>query len=118
MDKIMKCTQDLVKAIQEDKEYINFLKIKEEINDCPELKKQINDFRKRNYELQNSGDSFEMFAEIESLERDYQEMRRNPISSEYLRAELAVCRMLQRINLSLISVVDLEIEEFADDISL
>lgn len=112
----MKCTQSLTKAIQEDEEYKNFLKIKEKADAFPELKKQINDFRKRNYELQNSGDSFEMFSEIEKLEKDYQEIRKNPVSSEYLRTELAVCRMLQRINYNLLRALDLDLDDVVDSI--
>jgi len=118
MKEVMKCTQDLIKAIQDHKEYKSFLKIKEEVNTRPEMKKQLNDFRRRNYELQNTGDSFEMYPELEQLEIEYQELRKNPISSEYLRAELAVCRLLQKVNQSIMASVDIEIEDFADSIIL
>lgn len=75
-----------------------YFKQKENIKQYPELKVQIDEFRKRNYKLQNEADSSTLFDEIDRFEREYEEFRKNPIVSQYLEAELAFCRMYQEIS--------------------
>lgn len=64
----------------------------------PELKIQIDEFREKNYRLQNEADSVVLFDEIDRFEKEYEEFRKNPIVSEFLAAELAFCRMYQEID--------------------
>lgn len=71
---------------------------KERMKQYPELKVQIDEFRKRNYKLQNEADSATLFDEIDRFEREYEEFRENPLVSQYLEAELAFCRMYQEIS--------------------
>ncbi len=71
---------------------------RERIKQYPELKMQIDEFRKRNYKLQNEADSATLFDEIDRFEREYEEFRKNPLVSQYLEAELAFCRMYQSIS--------------------
>ncbi|MBQ8189007.1 MAG: YlbF family regulator [Lachnospiraceae bacterium] len=71
---------------------------KERVKQYPELKVQIDEFRQRNYKLQNEVDSATLFDEIDRFECEYEEFRKNPIVSQYLEAELAFCRMYQEIS--------------------
>lgn len=43
---------NLAKAIQGSKEYIEYKKAKEEVNQNPEMKKKIDDFEKTRYDVQ------------------------------------------------------------------
>ena len=75
------------------------------------LKKQIDEFRYRNYKLQNETEADRLFDETDCFEREYEEFRKNPIVSDFLAAELAFCRMYQEIQ----SVLG---EAFAKDFDL
>ena len=48
------------------------------------------------------------------MEEEYHEIRKNQIISDYLQNELALCRIMQRINLSLVGILDLDIGDFQD----
>ena len=50
----------------------------------------------------------------QQLEEEYHEIRKNPLISDYLQYELGLCRIMQRINLSLVGTVDLDIGDFKD----
>lgn len=76
------------------------------VNEQPELKKQIDEFRARNLELQTSETT--TFAQIDSFEREYAGFRENPLVDEFLKAELAFCRMMQDINLRLTDAMHFE----------
>ena len=71
--------------------------IKEQGKLTKELKKQIDEFRRRNFQLQNETDSDRLFDEIDRFEREYEEFRQNPLVSSFLAAELAFCRQYQEI---------------------
>lgn len=71
-------------------------------------------FRRRNYEIQNLKEGMDVYTEMEQLEEEYHEIRKNPLISDYLQYELGLCRIMQRINLSLVGTVDLDIGDFKD----
>ena len=50
-----------------------------------------------------------MFDRIDEFEREYEQLRENPVVEEYLQAELAVCRMIQEINMQIADAIDLDI---------
>lgn len=52
MDKVSECLDSLVLEMQESKEYQNYLWMEQEISKDPELKRKIDDYRIRNYRLQ------------------------------------------------------------------
>lgn len=61
------------------------------------MKKQIDEYRERNFKLQNETDSDRLFDETDRFEREYEEFRKNPIVNDFLAAELAFCRMYQEL---------------------
>ena len=54
------------------------------------------------------------FDDVQNLEREYEDMRKNPVIQEYLAAELQICRIIQRCADEILTSVDMEIENFAD----
>lgn len=116
MDKVAKYTKELAAAICDSQPYAEFEAVKEEIRQNPDLREQVNQFRRKNYELQNSKDEIEWFEAVEQFERENEEFRKNPLVAEYLRKELEMCRILQRINKAIVGAVNLDIDDFADAI--
>ena len=114
MDEIRQCTEALKKAVRESDDYKGFAKAKAALEANPELREMVMTFRRRNYEIQNLKEGTDVYTEMEQLEEEYHEIRKNPLISDYLQYELGLCRIMQRINLSLVGTVDLDIGDFKD----
>ena len=78
----------------------------EKVKQLPELKEKIDDYRMRNFELQQSPDY--AFDKMEQFQREYRSFREDPLVSEFLSAELAFCRMVQDIEQKLTENIDFE----------
>ena len=39
-----------------------------------------------------------MLEKLDAFEKEYEEFRANPLVDDFLRAELAFCRMIQEVN--------------------
>lgn len=109
-------TMALVRAIQESEEYKAFERIKKKLADMPELKQQINTYRKEAYILQNYGDVSTLYERTEEFQQKYKTFKENPLAEEYLRCELAVCRMIRGITTQITDSVDLELDEIVGEI--
>ena len=68
----------------------------------------MNEYRQKNFDLQNETASEELFDRIEAFEREYAKFRENPLVEDFLRAELSFCRMMQDINVLLTAEIDFE----------
>lgn len=90
--------ENFIQKVYESDICREYFRQKEYIKQYPELKKQIDNFRQRNYQLQNETDSSILFDEMDRFEQEYEEFRKNPIVSDFLAAELAFCRLYQRIS--------------------
>ena len=90
-------TENFVEKIRQTKVCQEYFVQKERVNQYPDLKQRIDDYRKTNYRIQNEMDSDALFDEIDRFEREYEEFRKDPIVSDCLAAELAFCRMCQEI---------------------
>ena len=95
-----------VNAILATEEYKAYAFELDKVKQYPELKAQIDDFRKRNYELQNSNELD--FYKLDCFEREYQMIRENPLVADFLAAELDFCRMMQEINLRITEALKFE----------
>lgn len=114
MKNVARCTQELTAAIRGSQAYTDFERAKKKIRENPELCAQLNQFRRRNYELQNEKSGSDWYEVVDEFEKQNEEFRKNPLVEEFLSNELELCRMIQRINQSIADVVQLEIQEFAD----
>ena len=97
---------NLIDTIKSDDIYLEYKKQLDLLRQDPELKRQVDDFRKRNYDMQMDGDLD--FAKLDSFREEYREFRTNPLVDSFLAAELDFCRMMQNINFKIIDAVDFE----------
>ncbi len=93
-------------AIKDSEEYRDYTREKERVKQFPELKEQIDEYRRRNYVMQNSEDT--VFENIEEFEREYADLWEKPLVADFLAAELAFCRMMQEVNLRVTESLDFE----------
>ena len=108
MNKVDESLQCLIDSVLGSEEYMRYQDIKTKIKSEPEKEQAIHRFRKRNFLLQRNKDNIDLFSEIDKLEQEFAQFRREPLVEEYLSAEMAVCRMVQKINHELMAKIDLE----------
>lgn len=68
---------------------------------------QVNEYRRRNFYIQNSENSNKI-DEIRKLLEEYDYLMNNRIVREYLDSELILCRTIKRINSILVDKIDID----------
>ena len=102
-------TKKFAAYIQDTDTYKEYWYQREKIKKQPELYDKVNEFRQKNFDLQNESDSEDLFDRMEAFEQEYAKFRQNPMVEDFLRAELAFCRMMQDINVLLTAEIDFEL---------
>lgn len=105
---IMIAAKEFAETIQKSDTYQKYYFQREKIKRQPDLYDKVNEYRRKNYELQNTADSEDLFDRMEAFEKEYEKFRENPLVDDFLRAELAFCRMMQDINELLTTEIDFE----------
>lgn len=108
--------EDLLKAIQAGEEYRQFEEVKQRLNAEPEKKRRADEFRRRNFEFQNSEEGYSSQAQV-AMYHEREELRRDQLIDEYLNAELIMCRLLRQVSLCIMEAVDLELDCMEDILS-
>ena len=106
MNELNRAVAAYIMAIKSTEIYQNYVKERDKIKQYPELKAQIDDFRKLNYELQMAPDTD--FIKIDNFEKEYSDLRENPLVDDFLAAELALCRMIQTANMQIAEAIEFE----------
>lgn len=96
-ENVNQAVEQMVQAIHNTDAYLEYQKQLARVKEQPELKRQIDEFRTRNFELQTSKDT--NFDKLDQFTRENEAFRENPLVSDFLAAELAFCRMMQGIGL-------------------
>ena len=107
MNRVHEVTKELKEEIIHSAEYIRYQDARQQIARYPMLKKRADEFRKRNFDLQNS--SADIFAEADNLRQEYAYITENEMVWEYLEAEGALCRIIQHINWSLMQDLNFDV---------
>ena len=92
---------ELVNAIQDTNEYKRYQEAKNKLHANPELEQIVFAFRQENYQIQNSKNVDLFWENID--------IRKNPVAEEFMTAELAFCRLLQKINFRLVGGLNFEV---------
>lgn len=110
MEQVDKALEEFIKAIKDTKIFTEYEEQKEHIKAYPDLKSRIDEFRERNYLLQNSGDTANLFEEMDRFNDEYAQFREIPMVHDFLEKELAYCRMIQYINEKVVWAFDADFE--------
>lgn len=105
---IKEAAKKFAAIIQESDTYKKYYFQREKIKKQPELYDKVNEFRQKNFDLQNEADSEDLFDRMEAFEREYAKLREEPLVDDFLAAELAFCRMMQEIDVLLAAEIDFE----------
>ena len=106
MDKMDEALDSFIAALKGTDIYHEYRRTLEEVKKDPSLKLRVDDFRKRNHEMQMSEDLD--FAKLSAFQEEFKTLSENPLVDSFLAAELDFCRMMQNINFSIVESVDFE----------
>lgn len=105
---VKKATDNFIEEIRESGIYKEYDFQKKKLKKQPELFAMVAEFRQRNFALQKETPAEELLDKIDAFEREYEEFRANPLVDDFLRAELAFCRMMQEVNVLITAELDFE----------
>lgn len=111
MDRVQMSIDSLIGAIKEGNEYQRYMQCEEKLQEQPELRGKIDEFRAAVFRFNNDERNGDLFEQIDQFERNYREFRKNPVVNEYLEAELDVCKLLQRVADRIQTSVDIKIPQ-------
>ncbi|MGI6057070.1 MAG: YlbF family regulator [Bilifractor sp.] len=95
MDSVKEKAEELIQALEQSEDYVRYRNLENRLKEMPELRQKINEYRRKVYEMQTSGR--DLYDETDYVINEYSPLLRNEIAADYLDAESAVCRTVQRI---------------------
>lgn len=108
--KIEEKSKELAALILESEEYRGYLEAKENLNRNPERLQRLQTFRKKNFEAQNGCDDSTVMEELMKLTQEYQDDLEYTVVSEYLNAELRLCKVMQNVNRILVQDINMNMD--------
>ena len=101
--------EEFKQVLLESEEYQKYDVYRKLLNETPELKAKVNNFREANVRMQMDGRAQDK-NEVQRLAAEYQDVLNNSVVREFLNAELILCKMVQQVNLMLVSDLELELD--------
>lgn len=101
-------TTSLIHTIKSTSIYAEYRSSLEELQRYPEWKALADEFRKKNYLAYHSLKDHISFADFDSLEERRMEMEKYPQIDRYLKAEVALCRVLQEVQSRIVAAMDFD----------
>lgn len=108
MNEIDDEVQSLIETVKQSKVYRQYDMQRTILKGEPELKKQVDEYRIRSYEIQNADDDEHLQERIEAFEAEYADFVEQPKVCEFLEAELDLCRMLQEVTARVVDSLNFE----------
>lgn len=105
---VQKALEQLAQAIKDSDIYREYRRQSEKVDNTGDMREKIDEYRVRNFELQNSVKTEDLLDKLDAFEREYEKFREDPLVEEFLDAELAFCRMMQEIDVKLAEAMDFE----------
>lgn len=101
------CLDQLKTAVTNSDALKRYQRAMDAVHEYPEKAKRLQEFRKKNFLLQSRRE-VDLYEEQERLHQEYEDLYRDPLTSEYLASELAICRVAQRMSRELIECLNIE----------
>ncbi|MDY5020900.1 MAG: YlbF family regulator [Blautia sp.] len=112
MDTINEKIEELLGEIRDSDIYYEYKKQEAILEQNPELKERVQIFRSNNYCTQNEARSESLLQVVEKLGAESAELRKIPEVNAFLDAELALCKLMQKVCRKLTEGIEMHIPEF------
>ncbi len=100
-------TRQLIREIRKSNEYNQYRRLVTKISHEPELKEQVDNYRRRRFELQQAEDGA---MELQQMEKEYEEILAKSVVRDFLVSEQKLMLMMQNTLLSITDAVGLDLE--------
>lgn len=107
MEKVLESSIRLNLQIKESKEYKQYIAAKEQVYQNEALFHALNEFRRKNYELQTMREG-NVYDEVNNLVKEYDFVLHNPYVSDFLVAEQKMCRLMREIYVSIADTLEFD----------
>lgn len=97
MEEMKEAMQQFIAALKDTETYKNYERYKNLLSQNPELKQKVDSYREKNFLFQRNCNGDVIFEESDRLLREMEEIRKDPLVHEFLKDELAYCKMIQKI---------------------
>lgn len=97
MEEMKDAMQQFLVELKNTETYRNYERYKELLTMNPELKQKVDTYREKNFVFQQQCNEDVIFEEGDRLIKEMEELRRDPLVHEFLKDELAYCKMIQNI---------------------
>ena len=111
MSDVVELSKKLNETIKESEFYRNYLTCRERLYEHPDLLRGLNEFKKRNSEIQNRGSVDNPYDEVVALFEEYDAIVHDTIVNDFLRAERKLCRMLKTMYDEIADGLDVDIKQ-------
>lgn len=105
---ILEEASKLTELLKHSAIYEEFKRAYMDLERYPELKAMSDEFRKENYLAYTSLEEDISFADVDILEEKRFHLAKYPQIDRYLKAELALCRIMQEVQDQIFSVISFE----------
>lgn len=95
-------------ALLETKVYRKYVETKEAVKQDERLWQSLQIYRQKRHELQQQSGADELYEKLDEIEREERKFRSDARVAAFLDAELALCRMMQEIFLTMVDSLDFE----------
>lgn len=110
MGRIEELKDALKDAILESDEYKEYRRLDAYIRRNPDLKRAVDELRRRNFELQYSDAVEDVLSATEELNKEFADVRSQAAVNQYLSAEMCLCRLVQDICMSIVETIDFDMD--------
>ena len=107
LDEIERSTWELLQEIRESEVYRTYRLEEERLAADPELQERVRRFRRENFLLHQRGSDVDMHG----VYQESSSLRKIPQVNAYLEAELALCRLVQKVCRTLTEGIEFDAPE-------
>lgn len=109
MNNILDLSKELNRTIRESSLYQEYQLAKKKLKERPDLIGGLNEFRRKNIEIQNNEGIDNPYDEVNNLFMEYDELLHDTIVNDYLRAERKLCRIMRNVYEEIANELELDI---------
>ena len=107
MDGVTHAIDALIDVLKGTPEYTAYQALEERLRQEPDLKRRIDEYRTKAYNMQRSG--YDIFDETDYCLDEYRDLQENALALAYLDAESSVCRRLRQVIDRIVDEVGVEV---------
>ena len=85
---VQEALEQLAQAIKDSDIYREYRRQSEKVDNTGDMREKIDEYRVRNFELQNSVQTEDLLDKLDAFEREYEKFREDPLVEEFLDLSL------------------------------